>query len=154
MSRRWALMERFDVPSVDHPAELHFSRLRIVQTPWFGAYLHRFDNPDVRQLHDHPWPFVSFILRGGYEEVRAYGHAPVRVRWYNVKRSTDLHYIAKLLHRPTWTLIFVGPRVRTWGYVDPDGTWTQFDQHPNAEKFDAAIAARATGAAPEGAGNG
>lgn len=142
---RWAFMERFDVPSVDNPSELHFSRLRIVQTPWFGVYLHRFDNPDVRQLHDHPWPFVSIILRGGYEEARSYGPTDraVRVRWFNAKRSTDLHYIARLLRRPTWTLIFVGARVRTWGYVDPDGTWTRFDLHPNAAKFDAAVAARA-----------
>lgn len=35
----------------------------------FGAYLHHIDRPDPGfDLHDHPWPFVSIILRGGYTE--------------------------------------------------------------------------------------
>ena len=33
------------------------------------VYLHRFYTGDnVRDLHDHPWPFTSLILKGGYWE--------------------------------------------------------------------------------------
>ena len=34
-----------------------------------GALLHRLDGPDPGlDLHDHPWTFVSIVLRGGYTE--------------------------------------------------------------------------------------
>src|SRR5688500_6187293 len=35
----------------------------------FGVYVHRILAPDPGlDLHDHPWPFVTLILRGGYVE--------------------------------------------------------------------------------------
>lgn len=34
-----------------------------------GILIHRIDAPDPGlDLHDHPWPFVSIVLRGGYRE--------------------------------------------------------------------------------------
>ncbi len=143
-SPRWAFMERFEIPDLDVPERNYLTRWRLVQTPWFGIYLHRMDGPDSRPtLHDHPWPFVSFVLRGGYDEVQKYtlptGRAVNRV---NVKRATDLHYIWRLHRDPTWTLMLVGRRRRDWGYVDRDGTWTRYDLHPHAVEFDAAMAVR------------
>lgn len=148
MSVRWAFMEKFEVPDYDDPSVNHMTRLRIVQTPWFAVYLHRFDGPDPRPtLHDHPWPFASFVLKGSYRE-----HTPVhpgttvtrerRVRRLNVKRATDLHYISVIERHPTWTLMIVGRRRREWGYVEDDGTWTQFDLHPYNALFEAALAQR------------
>jgi hypothetical protein len=44
-------------------------RLRIVQTPWFGIYLHDIHEDDGdRDPHNHPWSFLSFVLRGYYTE--------------------------------------------------------------------------------------
>lgn len=143
-SPRWAFMERFEVPDYDDPETNYLTRWRIIQTPWFGIYLHRMDGPDSRAtLHDHPWPFVSFILRGGYDETQSYTRPLGRpVRHVNVKRATDLHYISHLHRTPTWTLMLVGRRHRTWGYVDRDGGWTAFNYHPHAEEFDLAMRAR------------
>lgn len=143
-SPRWAFMERFEIPDYDQPERNYLTRWRIIQTPWCAIYLHRMDGPDPRAtLHDHPWPFVSFVLRGGYDEVQTYT-LPVgwAVRRVNVKRATDLHYIRDLQRTPTWTLMLVGRRRRDWGYVDRDGTWTRFDQHRHAQEFDVAMATR------------
>lgn len=146
--KKWRFMERFEVPSLERPLEAHFVRYRLIQTPWFGIYVHRFDNPDVRTFHDHPWNFTSVVLRGAYVEVvqkdgqryaRKLGRGSRRV---NRKMAEDLHFIETLLRKPTWTLIVVGRRRRVWGYVDEDG-WTRFDQHENARKFDRAMAMRA-----------
>lgn len=168
-SARWAFMERFEVPDYDHPERNYLTRWRLIQTPWFGIYLHRFDGPDPRPtLHDHPWPFRSLVLRGGYVEADTYSKSPGRLpvnadcitdipleslRWHgawttlrarsvNRKNATDTHTIVSLLRVPTWTLMFVGRRVREWGYVDRDGRWTRFDLHPHAAEFDAALAHR------------
>lgn len=143
-SPRWALLERFEIPDLDDPTSNYLTRWRIIQTPWFGIYVHRFGGPDSRPtLHDHPWPFVSLVLRGGYIERRAYGQPGVTVRHINVKRATDVHWIDQLLRTPTWTLMLVGRRRRTWGYVDPGGEWTPFDEHFHAAEFDRAVAVRA-----------
>jgi hypothetical protein len=147
-------METFKVPQYDGDDD-YLTRLRILQTPWFGLYLHRFDGPDPRPtLHDHPWPFVSFVLRGGYVERRLNtltmqvdeNH---RVRFVNRMPTHGAHAIMRLTRTPTWTFMVVGRRVRTWGYLEPDvfsksdaWTWTEFDKHLHAHEFDAALARR------------
>jgi hypothetical protein len=139
----WRFMERFEVPNLDNPDETYLTRYRVLQTPWFGIYVHRFDGPDSRPtLHDHPWPFVSLVLWGGYRERRSYGPTDTRIRMLNLKRATDVHYIRVLDRTPTWTLMLVGRRQRVWGYVESDGTWTPYDEHLHAREFDAAMAAR------------
>ena len=35
---------------------------------WFSVKLHDIILSDDDCLHDHPWPFITFILRGGYYE--------------------------------------------------------------------------------------
>jgi hypothetical protein len=114
---------------------LYLWRLRIVQTPWFGVYLHRiYQADDDRALHDHPWPFVSFVLRGWYREVvpdhvcgvDGFGCRETRertIRWFNAKHSWSLHRISHVSRSPIWTLVFVGKRLREWGFVDASG-WT------------------------------
>ncbi len=148
--KRWAFFERFEVPSFDQPEINYLTRWRVVQTPWAAVYLHRFDSPDSRAtFHDHPWNFVSIVLRGGYDEVR-----PVTglrsVRWFNRVRTTDAHYIERLHRTPTWSLLLVGRRQRKWGYVRPTEAgyqWTAFDVDEHATEFDRALAARRAGAA-------
>lgn len=142
-SPRWALMEKFEVPDYDHPQRNYLTRWRLIQTPWAAVYLHRMDGPDPRAtLHDHPWHFVSIILRGGYHErtptteARRWGAGSV-----HRMRATDAHSIRGLFREPTWTLLLVGKRRREWGYIDDDG-WTRFDLHPHAVEFDRAMAAR------------
>lgn len=137
----WAFMERFEVPNYDTDGN-YLTRWRIVQTPWFAVMIHRFDGPDPRPtLHDHPWPFLSIVLRGGYVERTLTGARCVR--HLNHKAATGLHSIRSLLRTPTWTLMLCGKRCRVWGYLDDDGTWTRFDEHPHNEEFAAARARRA-----------
>jgi hypothetical protein len=151
VSKRWALMERFEVPHMDDPDVNYLERLRIISTPLFSIYLHRLGTPDSRPtLHDHPWCFVSFILRGGYDEMRLNKQTMVprirRVRFVNVMRRDDAHYIRNLHRTPTWSLLFVGARRREWGYWRPDlessrgtWTWTPFNRDVHADEFDAAL---------------
>lgn len=130
-SPNWALFTTLKVWGREGEG-LYMHRLRIVQTPWFGVYLHRIYRPDAdRALHDHPWPFVSLVLFGWYEEVvpddekkpcQSWLSYKVRpVRWFNRKRATELHRIAWLSQSPVWTLVFVGRRCREWGFQTEQG---------------------------------
>lgn len=140
MTRQWAFFSRFDIRD-EATGELYLRRWRIIQTPWFAIYLHKIMTPDKdRDLHDHPWPFLSLILRGGYDEVLdqwAYlaPHDPmwakagnmarptVRRGWLSVgfRRATDAHRIIRLHRAPTWTLVLTGPRRRSWGFYTDRG---------------------------------
>jgi len=132
MTSRWAFMSRFDI---DDPVtgELYLRRWRIVQTPWFAVYLHKIATPDKdRDLHDHPWSFLSLILRGGYDEERlVYDNGldgdmcskMFRRGWLSLgwRRATDAHRITRLHRTPTWTLVLTGPRRRSWGFYTDAG---------------------------------
>lgn len=50
-------------------------------------YLHRFFTGDsVRDLHDHPWPFDSIIIKGGYWE---HSFNPAWMRWKALQKQVN-----------------------------------------------------------------
>lgn len=161
MSKCWAVVERFEVPHFDRDDEMYLTRWRIIATPFGSLYLHRIGTPDSRPtLHDHPWSFTSIVLRGGYTEVRLDKHTmQVRLRVLgglrrrvNVMRRDDAHFILSLRDdRPCWTLLLVGARRRTWGYLRKSHggraglrswIWTPFDVDVHADEFDEAMRRR------------
>lgn len=141
-SPNWAFMEKFVVPHYDDPTgPPYLIRWRILQTPLFGIFLHKLGTPDPRDtLHNHPFPFISFILLGGYTEFvqseipEMYAESRW-VKWVNIKRMKDWHWISELDRTPTWTLMFVGRRRKVWQYLDRDGTKTDYDKHPFNDLF-------------------
>ena len=47
----------------------YLRRWRLWRGRFFSVCLHRFMAPDQSECaHDHPWPFVSLVLWGGYVE--------------------------------------------------------------------------------------
>lgn len=136
-SPRWALWQRLTVPCED--GQPYLVRLRIVQTPWFGVYLHDIYEPDAdRDPHDHPWSFVSIVLRGSYTERL---HTAPRVdltQWRtNTWRRFSAHRMGRdTAHRITQaapglkTLVLVGRRRGDWGFfTEPWGGWVQWQQY-------------------------
>lgn len=131
----WQFMTRFKIHTAD--GRLYLDRLRIIQTPFFGIMLHKFMLPDSDPyVHDHPWSFISIVLRGGYWEMRRNKHDytmnPKHVRFINIKRRDDAHFVYQLDRVPTWTLVIHGRRRRTWGFyvpttMPPNQTWVEFE---------------------------
>lgn len=135
-SPRWAFMRVFEVPDREDPSRIYLRRLRIVQTPWFGVYLHRIYLPDSdRDPHDHPWLFASLILRGGYLEHvwdqrddLSRHRSKISGRWSLHRMPTwQAHRIMAVKDR-TVTLVLVGRRQRQWGFWTADGwvPWTAY----------------------------
>lgn len=119
----WQFMNRFIIRMPD--GSIYLDRLRIISTPYFGIMLHKFTGPDAEPyLHDHPWSFISIILRGGYSERfrnnmdRSISER--HIRFFNFKRKDDAHYIYALDRNPSWSLVIHGRRLRTWGFYVPD----------------------------------
>lgn len=116
---------------VDNPYMLRWFIFKVGNLP--RIYVHKFcRSDDDRGLHDHPWWFVSIILRGKYIEHTREGQ---RVRCPGsiaFRRSTDCHRV-ELFNRPAistvrtrvrpqrqpepvWTLFITGRVVRQWGF--------------------------------------
>ena len=108
----------------------------------FNIYLHKMlRDDDPRGLHDHPWPFLSIILWGGYIEVvpkyrqlwqavrdgravtiyRALAEAmdtiEITRRWLSI-RYRPLFWPHRLMLRGkvSWSLVITGRVVQPWGF--------------------------------------
>lgn len=104
-----------------------------------AVFMHRFQRSDADEMHDHPWPFTSLILLGGYYEITpakgwANGIGPTKRVWYGYGRL--LRRPANWIHRveipegqEAWTLIFHGEKVRSWGFWCPHIGFRPWREH-------------------------
>ena len=104
----------------------------------FNVFLHKFHKSDDPVLHDHPWPFATLILKGGYYEwipqFDSQGNKFSEVAKWCGPGSFRLAG-AKSLHRieldPTvecWTLFMPGAKQRDWGFLVKN-KWVQWEQY-------------------------
>jgi len=138
VNKRWKFMSTLVIGRQQSPM---IKRVRLIQTPWFGVYIHFIYREDLdRDLHDHPWKFWRMVLKGGYHEaynpnpespwkVRSQTHLPFRPTFFPTDHS----------HRITWvkpgtvTLVLVGRKTRTWGFWVPvDGEYPYHGIVPTA----------------------
>jgi hypothetical protein len=78
----------------------------------------------------------------GFEHCDYYA-VPKHVYRWNVKRfNNSYHWIDSLDKEPTWTLVLTGRRRRIWGYLEKDGTYTDYDKHPFNDEFQKAMDSR------------
>jgi hypothetical protein len=104
-------------------------RWRFFRTRWFGLRFHHIlRSDDDRELHDHPFTFISFILTGGYWEHTMDG----RRTWYGpgsivVRNADTLHKIELKDGKSAWTFVITGPLTRQWGF------WTDHGWVPSAK---------------------
>lgn len=132
-----------------------FLRRRGVDLRLGGVLVHRIDAPDPGlDLHDHPWPFVSIVLRGGYtEEFAETRHASRQAdlaeandrpehgyrcsrgvsrrwgRWSIHRMPLDIAHRITDADKGTVTLVIRGRKRRRWGFYLPHGwtDWANYD---------------------------
>jgi len=131
VKKRWGFWERF---WIGVPDNVYMERLSIIWTPWFSIKLHKIFRADRQEdLHDHPWSFFSIILHGSYVENTPDG-LKKRTIW-NWKRATDRHSIREVSRSPVWSLVFCGPKIRSWGFWVDDGMghleWIKWREYEN-----------------------
>jgi len=93
----------------------------------FNIFLHKFLKGDPDDVHDHPWPYATLILKGGYYEwtpwFDSFGRQiGERRRWrgpghFRICRSTSYHRIELKPGVTAWTLFMPGPQRREWGFL-------------------------------------
>ena len=104
----------------------------------FNVFLHRFLKSDIDDLHDHPWPYATLILKGGYYEWTPQFGAdgkkigeiakwcgPGSFRW---APANSYHRIELDPSVECWTLFMPGPKQRDWGFMVKN-KWVQWEEY-------------------------
>jgi hypothetical protein len=109
--------------------ELHFRRWELLKTPWFSIWLHGIYAADTdKHLHNHPWDFCSLILKGSYIEETLDGNNKMFPGKISKRNGSNYHKIKQLLTPTVYTLFFVTPIKRDWGY-NVDGKHIQHEEY-------------------------
>lgn len=106
---------------------------------WFSIKIHKILISDEECLHDHPWAFISIILKGGYMEYTRYkketwdaGSAQFSdkngcIIFGKVFKAGNILYRpanwahSLQLKEPAWTLVFTFRKVQPWGFFTRKG---------------------------------
>jgi hypothetical protein len=122
---------------------------RFAHKPRHNLFLHCFHRGDAElYCHDHPWPFWSLILWGGYWEITPDPHGiyagslqalivdgvEYRRQWYGplslLRRPAEWRHRVEVPEgKRCWTLVWCGPKVRSWGFWCPNTGFLAWRQH-------------------------
>ena len=109
----------------------------------FNVFLHKFLKSDPDDVHDHPWPYATLILKGGYWEwtprfddqgnkitelVRWCG--PGSFRWAS---ANTYHRVELDPDVECWTLFMPGVKQREWGFLVRN-QWIQWEEYLKQRK--------------------
>jgi len=93
----------------------------------FNVFIHKFLKSDPDDVHDHPWPYATLILKGGYYEwipqFNADGKMTCEVaKWrgagsFRTCGATSYHRIELDPNVTCYTLFMPGPHKREWGFL-------------------------------------
>lgn len=100
----------------------------------FNVFLHKFLKGDPDDVHDHPWPYATVILKGGYYEwIPQFNNKGEKIAEIAVWRGPGSFRVcgANSYHRieldpevTCWTLFMPGPHKRDWGFL-VNNRWVQ-----------------------------
>lgn len=82
----------------------------------FSIRLHNFvRSDDKRYFHDHPWNFITLILKGSYIDVSPTGRDRLTAGSLRYRRFDHKHYV-DVPEGGFWSLVITGPLVHKWGF--------------------------------------
>lgn len=123
---------------------LYMGRYGVFETKYLSCRIHHIATADDDcALHDHPWPFVSVVLRGGYTELLPRMPTPCwngdEETTYPVRRNAGSVAFrgAACRHRVsevgpgTWTMFVYFKWKQDWGFYTRDGKifWRYYLDH-------------------------
>lgn len=122
----WMRITTLRVKYVNNESPIYLIRYSIFSCFLFSIKLHRILMSDDDCMHDHPWSFISIILRGGYVE-----HTPKGKKLYGAgsilwRPTPSVHKLE--IFQPATTLVITFRKVREWGFYTANGwqVWHTF----------------------------
>ena len=140
LGRKRIVMERVE----NEPyLERYYVFLRERERFPFNIFLHKFLKSDPDDVHDHPWPYATLVLKGGYWEwIPHFDTVGRKIGEYQVWRGPGHFRVSKArsFHRieldpdiTAWTLFMPGPKQREWGFLVRN-QWIQWEEYLKQRK--------------------
>jgi hypothetical protein len=105
---------------------------------------HILRSDDDRAFHDHPWPYVSIILKGGYFEItpiydKSGLYCGKSWKWYGpgsilIRPARSWHRLVIDEGTDTWTLFITGKYQQRWGFLPQPRTKIDYREYLGLEK--------------------
>jgi len=115
----------------------------------FNLFLHHFLKSDPDDVHDHPWPYATLIIKGGYYEWTPIFDATGKkiaetCKWhgagsFRTARAQQYHRVELDPAVDCWTLFMPGIHQREWGFLTKRG-WVHFEKYLESRSNDATAA--------------
>lgn len=115
----------------------------------FSIRLHHWIGDD-ENMHDHPWWFITFMVKGGYADRSPAPLGPDGYEIMDIVNPGEFRFRpAEWRHRvtldggsDTWTVLLTGPRARDWGFylpgnpnmIRPLAYFKKYGHHPCEDK--------------------
>lgn len=123
--------------------ERYYLFLKERKTFPFNVFVHKFLKSDPDDVHDHPWPYATLILKGGYYEwvpqFDKEGKLSCEIRkWrgpghFRICSPNSYHRVELKEGVTAWTLFIPGPQRREWGFL-VNNQWIHNDQYLEIRK--------------------
>lgn len=95
-------------------------RWNLFECRFFSIKIHKLCASDDACKHDHPWAFITFLMKGGYVEYSDRHGSRLYSRFSLLYRPAN--YVHRLeIHQPVWTFVITFRKVRDWGFITPRG---------------------------------
>ena len=112
---------------------------RLISWVSFRLVMHHMHESDDDGLHDHPWPWVSLVLTGGYNEDTPDGmffRPPGHLRFRPARAFHRLILPQNLTRKGVYTLFAMGRRQKEWGFLAgrDQNTWHPWYAHDGLEQ--------------------
>lgn len=133
--------------------ELYMVRYIVLKTKFFSIFIHRFMRSDEPIPHDHPWNFLTYVISGGYTEQyfdrakpstrrnrftkywtqTTVERTPGSIRYRSANAvhyvEVDRKYTLEEVKLAPYTICFLGPRIKEWGFWISDTTYVDWREH-------------------------
>lgn len=98
-----------------------FTRYNVANNRYFRIFIHQMHAPIAPpKCHDHPWSFVTFIVKGGYWETTDGENFTWRAPGSILYRPAAFAHTVKTNppEHKSWSVVVAGPTVRQWQNKD------------------------------------
>ena len=125
IGRKFTIMDRVS----DQPyLERYYIFLKNRKKFPFNIFLHKFLRGDPDDLHDHPWPYATLIIKGGYWEHTKEGKFWRAPGHFRICKANSFHRIELEPGVTCWTIFMPGPQQKEWGLLRNE-EWIPFDKY-------------------------
>ena len=116
--------------------ECPYMRRWVLNFYLFSVRLHHwYSSDDQRFAHDHPWNFITLVLKGSYEDITEDGSEMLTFGSIRYREASHKHKV-KVAKNGCWTFLITGSFSRRWGFwvknkwIEQRRYFFKFGQHP------------------------